>query len=190
MIVIEIQPLNNTQHKLHIFISHEKIPTYRSFDFYTKVSNLPKNESMPDFKFNYWFLNNSMLLNRTGRWFINVMELGEDLSLVIIPFWCGFICYSKFFSRTKLQTRHLTNLKYPIWPQTTNCALTPLDVITWTKNMRSGQVWIWMHKISDILTIILSMSREGNVCSEHILRGHHVPILAHDALWGRIFCPT
>ena len=83
VIVIEIQPLNNTQHKLHIFISHEKIPTYRSFDFYTKVSDLPKNETLADFKFSYWFLNNSMLQNRTGRWFINVMELGEDLTQVI-----------------------------------------------------------------------------------------------------------
>ena len=27
--MIELQPLNNTQHKLNIFLSHEKIPTYR-----------------------------------------------------------------------------------------------------------------------------------------------------------------
>ena len=82
VIVIELQPLNNTQHKLNILLSHEKIPTYRSFDFHTKVSDLPLNDSMPDFKFNFWFLNNSLLTNRTGRWFMNVMELTEDLTEV------------------------------------------------------------------------------------------------------------
>ena len=82
MIVIELQPLNNTQHKLNILLSHEKIPTYRKFDFHTKVSDLPLNDSMPDFKFNFWFLNNSLLTNRTGRWFMNVMELTEDLTEV------------------------------------------------------------------------------------------------------------
>ena len=40
------------------------------------------NDSMPDFKFNFWFLNNSLLTNRTGRWFMNVMELKEDLTEV------------------------------------------------------------------------------------------------------------
>ena len=55
---------------------------YRSFDFHTKVSDLPLNDSMPDFKFNFWFLNNSLLTNRTGRWFMNVMELKEDLTEV------------------------------------------------------------------------------------------------------------
>ena len=80
VIMIEIAP-NNTNHKLHIFLSHEKIPTYRSFDFTTKVSDLPKNTTLPDFQYHYWFVNNSQIQNRTGgRWFMNVMELSEDLT--------------------------------------------------------------------------------------------------------------
>ena len=144
--MIEIQPLNNTQHKLHIFISHEKIPTYRSFDFYTKVSDLPKNATLPDFKFNYWFLNNSLLQNRTGRWFINVMELSEDLTLVIIHYLCNFLfIYSACFSRMKLPTRYLIRRRYPTCLQTTNCAPSQLDVITWMKNMKSGQVGLFIR---------------------------------------------
>ena len=142
MIVIEIQPLNNTQHKLNIFISHEKIPTYRSFDFYTKVSDLPKNETLSDFKFNFWFLNNSMLQNRTGRWFINVMELSEDLTLVkyYISLYVKSFYPTVCFSRMKLLTRCLINQRYPTCLQITNYAPTQLVVITLMKSMKSGQV--------------------------------------------------
>ena len=81
VIMIEIQPLNNSQHSLYIFASFEKIPTFRSFEYYTKVSDLPKNETLEDFKYNFWFLNNSQVQNRTGgRWFISIMELTEDLT--------------------------------------------------------------------------------------------------------------
>ena len=81
--MIEIEPVN-TGHNLHILLSHEKIPTFKSFDFITKVSDLPLNDSLEavniDFKFNFWFLNNSLLQNRTGRWFMNVMDLKEELT--------------------------------------------------------------------------------------------------------------
>ena len=83
VIMIEIAP-TNTNHKLHIFLSHEKIPTYRSFDYTAKVSDLPKRnetEILPDFDYHYWFVKNSQIQNRTGgRWFMNVMELSEDLT--------------------------------------------------------------------------------------------------------------
>ena len=82
--MVEIQPLNNSQHNLHIFASYEKIPTFRSFEYHTKVSDLPKNETLADFKYNFWFLNNTQVQNRTGgRWFISIMELSEDLTQVI-----------------------------------------------------------------------------------------------------------
>ena len=85
VIMVEIQALNNSQHALNIFASYEKIPTFRSFEYHTKVSDLPKNETLEDFKYNFWFLNNTQLQNRTGgRWFISIMELTEDLTQVIL----------------------------------------------------------------------------------------------------------
>lgn len=79
MIVIEIEPLNTTDHNLHILLSHEKIPTYKSFDYIAKVADLPKNETLPDFKFHYWFINSSLVLNQTGgRWFMNVVNIKKD----------------------------------------------------------------------------------------------------------------
>ena len=85
VIMVEIQPLNNSQHNLNIFASYEKIPTFRSFEYHTKVSDLPKNETLADFKYNFWFLNNTQIQNRTGgRWFISIMELSEDLTQVIL----------------------------------------------------------------------------------------------------------
>ena len=78
--MIEIQALNNTDHKLNIFLSHEKIPTYRNYDFHSDVKSLPYNDTLEDFKFHYWFLNNNQLLNRTGRWFMSVLELKENMT--------------------------------------------------------------------------------------------------------------
>lgn len=83
--MVEIQPLNNSQHNLHIFASYEKIPTFRSFEYHTKVSDLPKNETLADFKYNFWFLNNTQVQNKTGgRWFISIMELTADLTQVFL----------------------------------------------------------------------------------------------------------
>ena len=45
VIMIEIT-LNKTSHDLNLFLSFEKIPTYRSFIFATKVSALPKNATL------------------------------------------------------------------------------------------------------------------------------------------------
>ena len=45
VIMVEITP-NNTNHGLNLFLSFEKIPTYRSFMFQTRVSDLPKNETL------------------------------------------------------------------------------------------------------------------------------------------------
>ena len=44
VIMIEITP-TNTNHNINMFLSFEKIPTYRSFMFTTKVSTLPKNDT-------------------------------------------------------------------------------------------------------------------------------------------------
>ena len=71
---------NRWSFTLYIFLSHEKIPTFRSFDFHENVANLTLNNTLPDFEFRFWFLNNSLLLNRTGRWFMTVMELSEPLT--------------------------------------------------------------------------------------------------------------
>ena len=45
VIMVEITP-NSSNHDLNLFLSYEKIPTYRSFMFHTRVSDLPKNETL------------------------------------------------------------------------------------------------------------------------------------------------
>ena len=45
VIMVEITP-NSTNHTLNLFLSYEKIPTYRSFMFHSTVSDLPKNASV------------------------------------------------------------------------------------------------------------------------------------------------
>ena len=45
VIMVEISP-NNSNHNLNLFLSFEKIPTYRSFIFHTKVSDLPTNDTL------------------------------------------------------------------------------------------------------------------------------------------------
>ena len=50
VIMIEITP-TNTNHNLNMFLSFEKIPTFRSFMFTTKISALPKNESEGIYRF-------------------------------------------------------------------------------------------------------------------------------------------
>ena len=105
--MVEIQALNNSGHNLNIFASYEKIPTFRSFDFTTKVSDLPKNETLEDFKYNFWFLNNTQVQNRTGgRWFISIMELTENLTQVIFLIIMGKQAPQSFF----LETCNYTNV--------------------------------------------------------------------------------
>ena len=41
-IMIEITPVNNNNN-LNLFLSYEKIPTFRSFHFSAKLSSLPKD---------------------------------------------------------------------------------------------------------------------------------------------------
>ena len=45
VIMVEITP-NTSNHNLNLFLSFEKIPTYRSFIFHTKVSELPTNDTL------------------------------------------------------------------------------------------------------------------------------------------------
>ena len=45
VIMVEITP-NSYKHNLNMFLSYEKIPTYRSFMFHTKVSALPINTTL------------------------------------------------------------------------------------------------------------------------------------------------
>ena len=45
VIMVEITP-NNTESNLHLLLSHEKIPTYRSFMFHANVAHLPANETL------------------------------------------------------------------------------------------------------------------------------------------------
>ena len=45
VIMVEISP-NNSNHNLNLLLSFEKIPTYRSFIFHTKVSDLPMNDTL------------------------------------------------------------------------------------------------------------------------------------------------
>ena len=45
VIMVEITP-NSSEHNLNMFLSYEKIPTYRSFMFHTKVSSLPMNTTL------------------------------------------------------------------------------------------------------------------------------------------------
>ena len=45
VIMVEITP-NSSEHNLNMFLSYEKIPTYRSFMFHTKVSALPINTTL------------------------------------------------------------------------------------------------------------------------------------------------
>ena len=45
VIMVEITP-NSSEHNLNMFLSYEKIPTYRSFMFHTKVSTLPMNTTL------------------------------------------------------------------------------------------------------------------------------------------------
>ena len=45
VIMVEITP-NTSNHNLSMFLSYEKIPTYRSFMFYARVSELPINTTL------------------------------------------------------------------------------------------------------------------------------------------------
>ena len=78
VIMVEITP-NSSDHNLNMFLSYEKIPTYRSFMFHTKVSALPINTTLGIINsdinkiqivstgFHYWYLDNNDVQNRTGR---------------------------------------------------------------------------------------------------------------------------
>ncbi|XP_023332927.1 uncharacterized protein LOC111704811 [Eurytemora carolleeae] len=78
-ITIEIDPIDvEKDHNLTLFISHEKIPTYNSFEFTTPVKDL----NFTEIGVRYWFLNNAMVKNRTGsRWFLTVMDLKSALTV-------------------------------------------------------------------------------------------------------------
>jgi hypothetical protein len=82
-IMIEINPGeaghgDNGAKGLNLFLSHEKIPTYRSFLFTTTVAELTVNKTLGH---SFWFLDNNMIQNKTGRWFLTVMELQEPITM-------------------------------------------------------------------------------------------------------------
>ena len=116
VIMIEITP-SATHHNLNLFLSFEKIPTFRSFLFTTKVSALPIEEEEGDVNcmihhfltillgFHYWFLTTDLVQNRTGRWFLSVMELNETITETDTA--AGYFAKSKISSLTtdyKLRT--------------------------------------------------------------------------------------
>ena len=76
VITIEITP-NATNDMLFLFLSFERIPTFRSFLYSTQVSSLPKD---PIYGFHQWFVDSYQVQNRTGRWFLAVIQLNEILS--------------------------------------------------------------------------------------------------------------
>ena len=82
-IMIEINPggdqlEDNGDKNINLFLSYEKIPTYRSFLFTTTVAELEVNKTLGN---SFWFLDNSMIQNRTGRWFLTVMELKDPITM-------------------------------------------------------------------------------------------------------------
>ena len=81
-IMVEINPgddqwEDNGEKTLNLFLSYEKIPTYRSFIFSTTVAELEVNKTLGH---SFWFLDNNMIQNRTGRWFLTVMELNAPIT--------------------------------------------------------------------------------------------------------------
>ena len=122
VIMVEINPGLDTHNdngakSLQLFLSYERIPNYRKFTLTTTVADLPVNETLGH---SYWFLDNNIVLNQTGRWFLTVMQLNEPLTQEEIT--DGFFDKKKvanFTTDYKLRTYtagcYYLDEKYEIW---------------------------------------------------------------------------
>ena len=79
-LVIEFSPTNPNADNFVLLMSHEKMPTHSKFDLGVMANSLPR-----DAGFRRWYLDYDTVRNRTGRWFITVMQVKSslfDLSLL------------------------------------------------------------------------------------------------------------
>ena len=75
-LVIEFSPTNPNADNFVLLMSHEKMPIYSKFDLGVMAESLPR-DTLEGFR--RWYLDYDTVRNRTGRWFINVMQVKASL---------------------------------------------------------------------------------------------------------------
>ena len=63
-----------------LLLSHERLPTYSRFDLGTMANERSLPKDIDGGGFYRWYLSDQSVRNKTGRWFLTVMQLKGDLN--------------------------------------------------------------------------------------------------------------
>ena len=63
-----------------LLLSHERLPTYSRFDLGTMANERSLPKDIDGGGFYRWYLPDQSVQNKTGRWFLTVMQLKGDLN--------------------------------------------------------------------------------------------------------------